>query len=292
MRTDAEPVTGIRNPVLRVLAYSHIWLALGAAAQVWLTSLAMVEDDQAMRVAAAILLLTIGGYTYMRTVRSRARGAELVPVLRWTSEHRTLLMIMGACCIAAGAALLWPFPHRAAQWCAFALMVSLPYVMPWRGKRTIGLRYVPALKAILIAAVWSVVTVAVPLQYQTTAESDLVVGLSVLFRALFFLALAIAFDIRDLPYDRRSLWTVPQLIGARTARGFAILLVLISAIFELLRLLWLDLSNAVFPAVFAYLITIILLLCATQRRSPLFYALLLDGALILVPAAVWLGIRI
>lgn len=77
-----------------------------------------------------------------------------------------------------------------------------------------GLRRFPALKPLSIALAWAWVTVLLPLPpLQWTGAAALFVG-----RAAFIFALALAYDLCDLAYDRRQgLTTLVMQLGARGA---------------------------------------------------------------------------
>lgn len=74
-----------------------------------------------------------------------------------------------------------------------------------------GLRGVPAAKPLVVSLSWAVVTVLMPLPPERWAESLFVFS----GRALFIFALALAYDLSDIAYDRRhGLATLAGNLGA------------------------------------------------------------------------------
>lgn len=301
MSTAAEPPAGIRNPVLRVLVYSHVWLALGAAAQTWWMQ-AMLSGE-GWRAPALAFCGTIVLYTFMRLARMNHPELGTSVQMIWTRRNKRYLIIAATLCALLGALLAMPFtiPLVRSLWPAF--LMAFFYVVPfgWTSGKTIGLRRVPGLKALLIAIVWAWTTVGLPMAMLGPAHFVQGVTPWHILQFAFFLSLAIAFDIRDMPYDPRSLRTVPQLFGLRWARIAGVFLQLPWLLLFVLGIL-LDQQSGEEPIVPAgtytmrwllpipgILLSMGLIAVASPRRSELFYSIALDGMLILIPLLVWIG---
>jgi hypothetical protein len=100
------------------------------------------------------------------------------------------------------------------------LFLSIWYVYPFF---KIKLREVPFLKAPIVAAIWTIVIVFQPLSIWKSEET---VQWTCLF-FVFFLALAIPFDIKDMDTDPRSHFTFPQLLGKSGAKLLSISLIVL-----------------------------------------------------------------
>ncbi len=75
-----------------------------------------------------------------------------------------------------------------------------------------GLRGVPAAKPVVVSLTWAVVTVLMPLPPERWTEAFFVFA----GRSLFIFALALAYDLSDIAYDRRhGLATLAGNLGAR-----------------------------------------------------------------------------
>lgn len=285
-----DPLT-VRDRVMQWLVYGHVWLALCVAAQVWWTGLFMAEAPELWRYNMAAALGTVAGYGFMRWVRSREPKLRASAHLSWSSErYRLMFGIAVACCLAA-AILCWPPRWTIHRWLLLAGMVAFLYVSPFTGKDglTIGLRRVPGLKVFLIAIVWALVVVAVPMGYDLAGHSPMNIVLMICMRLPLFLALAIAFDVRDLPHDPAVLRTLPQLMGPGGAKALALVLLTGSALFEHVFLRSLHYQLSAWLVLVPYAITTVLIALANASRSTCYFDIALDGMLILIPVSVWIG---
>lgn len=284
------PGTPLR-PLWQWLIFGHLWLSLCAAAQVWWTGMFMTEAPCLWRYIGAVGLGTFSGYCVMRL--ARARGPEYVHYanLTWYNQHRKAVMVLVALAMAAAFMLMWPLWPLLWRWLLPVSVIAFFYVTPFTNSRgnTIGLRSIPYVKTLLISVLWVVVVVAVPLKLDLHTHSPgLIIGMTCM-RLPFFLALSIAFDIRDLDNDDPSLRTMPIVLGVRGSKALATFLLLGSALFEMIFLRGLDYTVASWTILVGYVYAAVLILRAQPVRDPIYYALLVDGAMIVVPLCVWVG---
>lgn len=117
-----------------------------------------------------------------------------------------------------------------------ALIVSLYALpVPLIGN---GIRNIPLAKNILISLSW-VLIILVPFTSENRLDSILWEIPTLVFIAVF--AQIIPFDSRDIPHDRKLLFTIPQLIGAPKAKyvGFILLVIALTLQTSLLGFHWL-----------------------------------------------------
>jgi hypothetical protein len=281
----------IRHPLLQWLIYGHLWLGLGMAAQAWWLGLFMERTTASSRYTWALAFGTIAAYGLMRWVRSRDPRLVASAHLTWVRERRmAVLVVCALCCIVAGV-LCWPPYGPMLRWLLPAGVLSFLYVSPLTAKdgQAIGLRGVPGMKLLMIAVVCVISTVAIPMSYDAVDHSALSIALMMCMRLPLFMAIAITFDIRDTLFDPPSLRTLPQVIGVRGARWVALLLLVLSAVFEHVFLRGLGHSIAAWTCLIGYAIAFVLVVIAKRENGPVFYGTLLDGILIIVPVSVWLG---
>ena len=100
--------------------------------------------------------------------------------------------------------------------------VSLIYVIPFRKK---SLREIAYLKSPLIAFVWTTIIIAFPWVNEYGISSTIFPELLAYF--YYFVALTIAFDIRDLEHDFPTQKTTPQVVGITRAKVFSVMLILL-----------------------------------------------------------------
>jgi hypothetical protein len=304
----AEPPDGIRNPVLRVLVYGHVWLALGAAAQTWwmqtmLSGSVTASAGEKWRAPELAFCGTMLLYNFMRLARMNHPELGTSAQMIWTRRNNRYLLVAAIACGLITAVLALPFV--VVLWCSLwpALVLAVFYVVPfgWTGGNTIGLRHIPGLKALFIAFVWAWTTVKLPLAVEGFVISSDAEPLFLVLQFAFFLSLAIAFDIRDMDRDPRSLRTLPQMIGQHWAKVVSIMLQL-----PWLLLFFLGVAldqqagenTAYVPGtatlwwllpMLGSLMAIRLISGATPERKDTYYSVGLDGLLILIPLLGWVG---
>lgn len=307
MDAVAEPAAGIRNPVLRVLVYGHVWLALGAAAQVWWMQAMLsgsVTSSGVDKWRAPVLAFcgTMVLYSFMRLVRMNHPDLQASAHMQWCRQNRAAIVVVLLTSGAIGTVLAMPFAVQLFRSLWPAALIAVLYVTPIgvaKGK-AIGLRRLPGMKAILIAFTWASATVLLPAAMSMHGSANASVTELCVLQTTFFLSIALAFDVRDARFDAPSLRTMPQLVGARATVVIGALLMLPwIASLTLMALLSLDPIESVTPKGFlvlpmglpaiGYMVAAGLILRTTPERSTTYFGIALDGMLILVPVLGWIG---
>lgn len=153
----------------------------------------------------------------------------------------------------------------------FCLWISIWYVVPLFNLK---LREIPMIKAPLVAIVWSFILIYIPLYF---CKSDMSMPLSGLF-CIYFFALAIPFDIKDLDKDPHEQLSIPQVFGVFGTKlisvsGMGLFYFLLANVLPSLfnqPLYWLSL---VFFAVVCFVI---------KKESPYLIYMLMDISMILL----------
>ena len=297
MDAAAGSPVGIRHPLLRVLVYGHVWLALGAAAQVWwMQTMMMVNERRAPLLA---FCGTFVFYAFMRMARMDHPGPGASPHLRWCRRHKRAMLVSAALLSIAAAILVWSVRMEVLRLLWPAASIALFYVIPMRftGGRALGLRHVPGVKAFLIAFVWASTSQGLASAF-VPGDLDRVVWLVPwLLQFASFLSLAIVFDLRDLPHDPLPLRTIPQVLGARASKWIAVMLQLPWLLF-LVAAMVIDTGSGEGSGVYhlrllmpslGIALTMLLIMRSSAQRSEAYYLLGIDGMLILVPLLGWVG---
>ncbi len=228
--------------MVKAVAYTHIWIALGAFGAAFATVLSHglpLEDWGAYTWSG---LLGIGAatgciYTLQRGIKLHKNPAA-VPFERRTFLERWKKALAWGWGIAAAG---WTI-SSASEWSAFLALVwdhpivfmtmallALGYASnPLTGGR--GWRGVPHLKWPAIALAWGLATGWLPLQFLTGAEglNGWTALQSIAAQTLFVAGITLPFDVRDLPVDPAGLRTVPQQINTRFTLVLAVTLVVMS----------------------------------------------------------------
>ncbi|TND08788.1 MAG: hypothetical protein FD123_2004 [Bacteroidetes bacterium] len=190
-------------------------------------------------------------------------------------------------------------------------LLSVTYAIPfmrWQGE-WIRLRDLPGMKIFLIAFVWTVVVVGIPFQLASFPETRDIqpswyktVGMIFFLEVfLFCIAITIPFDVRDMKTDKKNIRTIPQLMGEKNAlRLGALLLFVVAGIHGFVYLIYLrDDRNAwIYPDHYASLgptliivawslISAFIVRKASSEKNEMYFSLLLDGLLLLLPAGLF-----
>jgi 4-hydroxybenzoate polyprenyltransferase len=284
----------VRNPLLQWLIYGHVWVAIAVAAQILWTTLFLHEGTLARRYALAALLGSFTAYGVMRLARIEGPEGKEYANLLWYRSNRVLMNVLVGLCGVAAFLLLWPLWPMIWRMMVPAVVLTFFYVTPFTSSKGIGigLRMVPFLKAVLIAVLWAIVTVAIPLKLDLQPIPEItVIGLTCM-RVPLILALAILFDVRDQASDDPALRTMPIVFGTRGAKGIALFLLLCSAAFEFIFLRSLGYVTASWVILVGYAFGVVLAVRARPVRDAFYYAILVDGVMIVIPLCAWVGVML
>lgn len=158
------------------------------------------------------------------------------------------------------------------------MLITAGYVVPFipSPKRLLRLRDIPFLKAILISAVVSYVTIV--LVYQNL---DLAFLLQFLERFFFILAITIPFDIRDYQFDSHSkLKTFPLAFGIKKSKKIAFLSLIFSFLISLFLINYRPLIYLI-PLGLSLMISAFIIQKSTKKSSEFFYSFLVEGTMII-----------
>lgn len=278
------------------MLFGHLLLATAAASLTWATGRllrqALPWQVSALVGAATLALYNFDGLVpYKRTQPATTRRGQ------WLRTHpRTLLLLtLGGLAGAAPLALhlLLTAPRLLGLLLPLTLLAGLYSVPVLPGERGLAgttrprrpLRDVPALKGVLIAAVWAGLTVGLPALVLPAPVPPTALGVLLLRRFLWILTLTLVFDLRDVAKDRAAgTRTVPLLLGERRTKWLAYLL--------LAGLPWLLPPGLPAAASWVLLVPVLtaaaLVAGARPERSDYYYAGLADGVLLLPAIAEWL----
>jgi len=279
----SAPLRPWPGALLDAVLYSSAWLAAAAAAQTAVTlQVHQPIGPAGYRLVAMVFAATLLVYNLDAALPFKHREPAGTSARKaWQQRHRRGLVAVASGAAVAGGALFllddwWRYWPAVLPLAALALLYSWP-LGRWAG-RPRALREVPLLKGLLIAGVWTAVTVGLPallLRQPLPAVSGLAGQ-----RFLLVLALTIVFDIRDYGRDwRAGTRTFPGVLGVARAKQLALLLLAGSVALGLGR------DAAPLAVLLPGLLTAAVVLAAEESRGDYFYALLTDGLLLLQAAA-------
>ena len=222
-----------------------------------------------------VFFATLALYNLHSIVALAGQKTKPHPRYRIVYEHLnvvkaiTLLAIIGMVICAIG------LPISLLLQIVLISVPSLLYILPIiAGKR---LRDFSFLKIFMLAIIWALVTVLLPFDYFGN-DYDSRLGLLLIERAIFVFAIAIAFDIRDVEFDKTlEVKTIPIALGKFSSFLLAGMLLISWAI--LVHFIYLPLTAILLNLI--ALLSIGLIYGAQKERPVCYYQILLDGTLLL-----------
>jgi hypothetical protein len=163
--------------------------------------------------SSAIFFSVLGIYNFHRLYKFQKKQLNF-PLSNWVAKNQRIIQSLSLVGILSSSILfvfLLKFSLGNFLLLSACLLISLFYVISnWRE--------IPFLKAAFVALVWTIVLVLLPSLLQDTFESQAWIFL------LFFYALTIPADARDMETDLKKLNTLPQLIGKKQSYWIVLLL--------------------------------------------------------------------
>lgn len=264
------------------LFYSNIYIAICAYCIFEVTKNGLKPYVQISETYGWILFFaTLSLYAFHRYIGIQKLSQNIsTGRYKIITEFRSHIVIYGIVSgLIAAAGLLYSFPLKFIFYLIPAAIVSVLYVAPiFPGQKR--LRDFPYIKIFLIAVIWSWLTAFLPLMEGTSDQTF--IGLHSIERALFFFAITLPFDIRDLEVDKiEATRTIPRSIGETITKGLALLALVLGIVI----IWWLSNTYALdntylYASVLTYALSALLILLAKKEYPDWYYTGLLDGVMI------------
>lgn len=271
---------------LDFLLFSNLFIALCAVAQA-LVTYRLINTEPEMHVLAFLFFSTLAIYNFSILLSKPEKPAESsFRRVRWIFSHHRLTITLTIIAVMS-LIPLGLFLHTSSKILMISLgIISVAYNLPLFSihDKRFGLRNIPGLKLFLIAMVWALSCVLLPiLELETSILAGTTVNDSILLvtkRFLFIAAITVPFDIRDMYQDRNSdLKTIPVLLGEQKALWVCQGLL---AIYILLLILFTERINGIFIGLtMTILLAGWLILKSKWEKNEYYYFFYLDGTMIL-----------
>lgn len=273
--------------ILDFLLFSNLFIAVCAVAQGLITyHFLKVPADK--YVLAFVFFATIGLYNFSMLL-AKPKKPENSPYkrVRWIfSHHRMIISITLISILCLVPLFLLYLSIESKLLMLFTGLVAVGYNIPFLtlNNQNIGLRNIPGIKLFLIAMVWAVSSVLLPImELQHSHQLNIAPGdtlLLVFKRFLFIAAITVPFDIRDLFQDKLyALKTIPVMLGEKRAYIFCQFLLLG---YLLLLLLF---RQATYPDIAAVVLNLAitgwLIFKSNVKKNEYYYFFYLDGTMLL-----------
>ncbi|CAH0999610.1 hypothetical protein LEM8419_00910 [Neolewinella maritima] len=270
----------MRNPLLNWLFYGHLWIALAALALSWQSTYLATGDPALYASHYFVFFATLGVYTSHRALSfQRTRGYPTGRRYRLISRQPVASALVAILSLTVAAAIATQFAAAAFWPVILALPFTFFYLIPLfpGGPR---LRDLPYLKVVWVALAWALMTDTF------VAEGVRSVGSESFIRFALILAVALLFDSRDVVLDRRQ--GVRTLAAQRPGlnRSVAMLLLLGCGLLS-----YLSYPTAQgLPLLLAYAAAALVGRFTRADRGEDFYAVYVNGLLLLPPLCLLLGL--
>jgi len=268
------------------LVFSNLFIALCTVAQ-GLVTYRLLNAQPDNYVLGLLLCSTIAMYNYSMLLSKPLNPEESsFRRVRWIFAHYRLTITITIIAILSLIPLALFLSTEGKILLFFLAVISIGYSLPifTFNDKKFGLRNIPGIKLFLIAMVWSLSCVLLPILELESHQTIIVPArdtiLLIAKRFLFIAAITVPFDIRDLFQDRNNeLKTIPVILGERKAYLFCMVLLVIYLVLLFLFTQSFDLNF------FGLMITIVLagwlIFRSEWERNEYFYFLCLDGVMIM-----------
>lgn len=219
------------KPIFDFYINSSIHVALAVCALSWITLLHFgIETD--MVLLWFTFFATITGYNFVKYFGlAKFHHRSLSPWLK----H---IQIFSFLCFVPLVYLTFKLRYETLVQLAIVGIITFLYAIPFLPRSVFldgkNLRTISGLKIYVIALVWTLVTVIIPLINNAVAigHDAIVMGIQ---RFIYVLIAMLPFEIRDMQYDSLKLSTIPQRIGVKQTKIIGIVLAMPFFFFEFLK---------------------------------------------------------
>jgi hypothetical protein len=210
-------------------------------------------------------------------IKAFQEKSEFSNHIKWILRNRTILYILIVLNSFLCGFSFFKIYHQGAGVIITLLIsaiVSLLYVLKLAAK---NLREIPYLKIHLVALVCTIASGV----FVLINESDFSLKKweFVTIHYLYFIAVTIPFDIRDLKFDIPSQKTIPQLVGINKAKIISLILLSVYLILAVLIQPTLSQNR---PFLMAVIFTFILISSIHEKRHEFYYSGLIEGSIALI----------
>jgi len=261
---------GLIKKIFNFYIFSNIHVALASFSLTKLTLLYWQINDNT--IPLFVFFSTILSYNYIRLTRIKQIDYWFAS---WLKKNRIYLILISLIAFFFSVYLVLQLQLKTFLiLLPFSFLTGL-YVLPQNISKKINLRNLPAVKIFVIALSWAGITVVFPLfQYNIFSST---VFLFFMRQFLFVVVLTLPFDIRDVPYDAKSIKTLPIWLGVKKAKILGLVLLVLFFAVQLLLIKspinWQDYITVFFLA--------LLLLKASTNQNKYYSAFWVEGIPIL-----------
>lgn len=267
------------------IIHSNILIALAALALTLASQVQLGMVPHFHPYLAAIFLATLFDYNLHRYLAlSKRTETDNIEKFRWTDENpvifRALIILSFAGLVIVLFFVRIEILLLLIPLAFFSYLYSFPF--PAGKKHNFRVLKITGIKTLLIAGVWSGVTVLVPVFFGEQTFHFQQIALLIAERFTFIFAIALPFDIRDMKSDSLTyLKTIPIKFGEKITLKTANVFMLISLCVALFHYVHPNMLFILPAYIFSIIITVFFINSKTLKSLPLYYYGILDGSILL-----------
>lgn len=265
---------------VRVLLFSNLFIAICAIALVEASYLSLYPILQTVPVTVVTVVFFSVLFIYNYNVIFQGEFVVNSARKLWMSYHRKGLTFLSILSLLISLISSLFLSVSSIVLLVHLFAIAIMYGLPFRlFNNKVALRRIPLLKPFLIAYVWSITTVLLPVFENSGALFSEKVLWLLLQRFLFILALVLPFDIRDHAVDRNeNILTIPLLLGVERTKILICLLFAVNLIISLfLQSGWVVIGSKFF----SYLVAMVIIVKVEEAKDDYYYTLGVDGIMLL-----------
>ena len=264
----------LKTSFVKLLVYSNIYVAVAVACITLTTGL--MFSISVINECLFSFFGTLFIYNIARLIKHKKLNNLKSPRYFFIKSYYKHLLLLSVLSFFCSLYYLFKFPYNSFYLLFPCSVVAFFYSIP-----VINIRGVPGLKLFLIAFIWTVLTFVIPI-INTSIYLDADFYLQTLQRFLFIMAITIPFDIRDLSIDKKTIKTLPMLIGVQKSKWIAIGLLAIAEILLLIQFFTSDIFTLiqVISLYFCYEVMAVLIYFSDEQKGDMYYSFVIESTLI------------
>lgn len=260
------------------ILFSNVYVAIAAVCLVQSSLVQLAQHSGLLNYSLLVFFATLFVYNLQRIFYKTQSHKHIISVRRyWLSKNATLIKVVAGVGFIGSAVLFFFNNYKIMLYLSPLLLLSLLYFVPF-----VKLRKRPWIKLLTLIGVWTSVTSVVPALLINYAEITYFV-LHAFARFLFMAAICIPFDIRDMTIDKKeNVSTLAITLGEKKAKRAAIVCVVLYTVLIVCEYGMGMINNYVLSVLlFTAIITSVLVVMSSSKRSEYFYIAGIDGTMIL-----------
>ena len=256
------------HPFLFYLINSNILVALCVLSLT--VSTEILFETSNYKISQFVFFSTLFTYNFQRISRIKNNYNHIKK--KWLEDNRITVFIIMIIGIVMSLYRFLDFKSTTQVAIIFTGIVSILY--------SYGLRRIPYAKLFIISLIWTISTM-----YLLILENDIPFTynliLNLLTRFLFVIAITIPFDIRDIPFDKRELKTIPTRFGIYKSKIISIITLFLAEILHILQCINFNLSSKIVGITCTYLIASTLIIKTSKDKTDFYFSFWIESLSIL-----------